>query len=310
MSKIRRMIKYVVFLLGFFTCTAVVDRKKKDYKTTLFGGLSLFFSVCSYTIYKFNQRPVNTPKHYLKTKRSLKPSVVCLGDSNTQGAMSYSFVNELSVSAKGSYFEIINAGINGDLAYNVLNRLDEVIACNPNYITILIGSNDILATLNKQNELRFERKKDLPIKPNEVWFESNLTAIISTLKQKTKAKIAILSLPLISENPESLAYKKSISYSKIIAKIAKCEQICYLPLNECQLQYLTNHHKAKPKGYDSSLLVFFKPAFKHYVLGKTWDEISKEEGLTLTIDTVHQNKVAATMIERLVLQFLKEEEGL
>ena len=38
-------------------------------------------------------------------------------------------------------FSIVNAGINGDLAWNLLERLDDVIDCNPNHITILIGTN-------------------------------------------------------------------------------------------------------------------------------------------------------------------------
>ena len=40
---------------------------------------------------------------------------------------------------------------------------------------------------------------------------------------------------------------------------------------------------------------------------KSWEEISQEAGLSLTIDTVHQNKMAAQMIEQLVRGFLEKE---
>lgn len=55
-------------------------------------------------------------------------------------------------------------------------------------------------------------------------------------------------------------------------------------------------------------LQFFMPSFKHYVLRKSWEEISQEAGLILTVDTVHQNKIAASMIEQLIRSFLETEE--
>lgn len=57
------------------------------------------------------------------------------------------------------------------------------------------------------------------MKPNEAWFISNLTAVISKLKANTRAKIAILSLPLISEDTDSFAFKQAIEYSQQIQKL-------------------------------------------------------------------------------------------
>ncbi|MTL86999.1 SGNH/GDSL hydrolase family protein, partial [Turicibacter sanguinis] len=234
--------------------------------------------------------------------------VACLGDSNTQGTMAYNFVNELATSMGEEGYDFINAGVNGDLVYNVLNRLDEVIICDPDYIIILIGTNDILAQLNKPNEIKFELKKHLPMKPNEAWFISNLTAVISKLKANTRAKIAILSLPLISEDTDSFAFKQAIEYSQQIQKIAQLEQITYLPLNEWQLKFLEENRESKRKKVKTSPFAFFMPSFKHYVLRKSWEEISQEAGLILTVDTVHQNKIAASMIEQLIRSFLETEE--
>lgn len=263
-------------------------------------------TVIAYTVYKFTSRPSNNPKHF-KGRRVVNRIVACLGDSNTQGSMAHNFVNDLDLAMKDEGYEFINAGVNGDLVYNVLNRLDEVIACHPDYIIILIGTNDILAGLTKYNEIKFELKKQLPIKPNEAWFISNLTAVIDQLKKKTNAKIAIMSLPLISEDTQSVAFQKAIEYSQQIYKIAVQESITYLPLNEWQLQYLQKHRPIKREPVNTSPFAFFIPSFKHYVLRKSWEEISEEAGLILTIDTVHQNKVAASMIEALVRTFLIEE---
>ena len=163
-------------------------------------------------------------------------------------------------------------------------------------------------SLYKPNEIKFELKKHLPMKPNEAWFISNLTAVISKLKANTRAKIAILSLPLISEDTDSFAFKQAIEYSQQIQKIAQLEQITYLPLNEWQLKFLEENRESKRKKVKTSPFAFFMPSFKHYVLRKSWEEISQEAGLILTVDTVHQNKIAASMIEQLIRSFLETEE--
>lgn len=272
----------------------------------LLGIGAIFTMLGGYTVYKFSQPPKNSPKHYKQKKKNHK-LVACLGDSNTQGTMAYNFVNELSKSMGKEGYEFINAGVNGDLVYNVLNRLDEVIECQPDYIIILIGTNDILAQLTKHNEIKFEFKKHLPMKPNTAWFVSNLTAVISKLKSSTHAKIAILSLPLISEDTDSFAFNQAIEYSQQIQKIARLERITYLPLNEWQLKFLEEHRETHHQKVNTSPFAFFMPSFKHYVLRKSWEEVSEEAGLMLTVDTIHQNQVAASMIETLIRSFLEEE---
>lgn len=278
-----------------------MKKRTKWLLTVTLGALS----IGGYTIYKFSSRPENNPKKFKGTRKENR-IVACLGDSNTQGTMAYNFVNDLAQKMADDGYDFINAGVNGDLVYNILNRLDEVIECHPDYIILLIGTNDILAGLSKANEIKFELKKNLPMKPNEAWFISNLTEVITLLKQETQAKIAILSLPLISEDTDSIAFKKAIDYSQQIHKIAINESITYLPLNEWQLKYLEQHRPNPKKEVATSPFAFFIPSFKHYVLKKPWEEISKEAGLTLTVDTVHQNQVAASMIEQLVRSFLKE----
>ena len=81
--------------------------------------------------------------------------------------------------------------------------------------------------------------------------------------------------------------------------------VTYLPLNEKQLNYFEIHRPRQTKSVVRTPLAYFIPSFKHYILRKSWEEISEEAGLSLTIDTVHQNKVAAEMIEQLIIDFLE-----
>ncbi len=281
-------------------------KRKSKWLMGIAGTLAV--ASAGYTVYRFSRRPANTPTHFKPTDGLLKKVVACLGDSHTQGTMAHNFVDDLANELNEEGYEFINAGVNGDLSYNALHRIGEVIETHPDYIIILIGTNDILARLSKSNELHFELKKHLPQKPTEDWFIRNLHELIWELKQQTEAKIAILSLPLISEDEDSIAFKRAIAYSQDIYEVAKTHGVTYLPLNEWQLNYLqTKRYEAK-RPVVRSPFAYFIPSFKHYVLGKSWEEISEEAGLHLTIDTVHQNKRATSMIVTLVRSFLEGDE--
>jgi lysophospholipase L1-like esterase len=54
-------------------------------------------------------------------------------------------------------YEFVNAGINGNLAWNVLQRLDEVVACRPDAVTLLVGTTDVLATFGPAWEPMYRR---------------------------------------------------------------------------------------------------------------------------------------------------------
>ena len=283
------------------------SQMKKQRKWLLFTVGGIVTTIAGYTVYRFSKRPANTPEKFLKSEHFSRKVVACLGDSHTQGTMAHNFVNDLAVQMGDKGYDFINAGVNGDLVYNALHRVEDVIECEPDYIIILIGTNDILARLSKSNEIHFEIKKQLPQKPTESWFIQNLRQLISLLKLHTNAKIAILSLPLISEDSDSVAFKAAVEYSKQIHAVAQETNITYLPLNERQLEYYETHRPTKQKRVVRSPFAYFIPSFKNYVMKKSWEEISQEAGLSLTIDTVHQNKMAAQMIEQLVRGFLEKE---
>lgn len=282
---------------------------KKNQRIIIFLLSFITLMIGGYTIFKFSKRPSNNPKKFKNKPSAGRKIVACLGDSHTQGTMAHNFVNDLASQMGSKGYEFINAGVNGDLVYNVLSRIDDIVECRPDYIIILIGTNDILARLSKSNELHFELKKQLPQKPSEEWFIQNLRTLIDQLKKRTTADIAILSLPLISEDSHSVAFKSAIEYSQQIQQVAKEKEIAYLPLNERQLDFYETHRSKVHKSVIKTPLAYFIPCFKHYILKKSWEEISEEAGLTLTIDTVHQNKIAAQMIEQLIVDFLEKNKN-
>jgi len=82
----------------------------------------------------------------------------------------------------------VNAGINGQLAYNLLRRLDDIVACRPDVVTILIGTNDVNATFSQAWEDTYRKEQKLPEKPTLAWYRLNVERIIAGCKLRPTLK--------------------------------------------------------------------------------------------------------------------------
>lgn len=227
--------------------------------------------------------------------------LVCIGDSITKGQMSADYTRMLEKRCQNP-ITIINAGVNGDLAYNVFQRLEGIIKQNPDCITLLIGTNDVLATRSDRAAKQYIRKKKLPERPSRQWFASNLEAIVTRLQKETRAAIALLSLPLITEDRTHELFQRSIEYSTLIKAVAEKKGVAYLPLNERQQTFLHSANTVPHTEYDGTNNLMAKAILAHWLLGRKWDDISRKYGLALTTDHVHQNSVGAGMIAELILE--------
>jgi lysophospholipase L1-like esterase len=199
----------------------------------------------------------------------------------------------------------VNAGINSQLSYNVLQRIDQVIKCTPDFITILIGTNDVSATLNEKNAARYVKKQNLPRVPHRHWYEQNLNAIINILQEKTTAKIGLLSLPPITEDRTHNGYQRAAEYSGVIKQLAEKRNLVYLPLNELMDEILQKREGQMKSSYVAGESgVMYKAIFSRYILGQGWDEISESNGFVFLTDNRHLNRRGALMATQLIDDFL------
>jgi lysophospholipase L1-like esterase len=229
-----------------------------------------------------------------------KKVLVCFGDSNTHGNVSYNWVNDLS--SQLTDYQIFNAGINSDLTYTLLQRIDDVIACKPNFITILIGTNDVNSTMGKIMEKRYQDlgRVSKDTSPNFEDFKKNYIEIIRQLKAKTQAKIAVMSLPVLGEDLAHEANQKADKYSEFVKQLATDEQLIYLPVREKQKEFLQNNPQLLKHKFEETYKLLNFSVINYYLLGKNWDEISTKHGFQLTPDNLHQNSIAGGMIRDLV----------
>jgi lysophospholipase L1-like esterase len=200
-------------------------------------------------------------------------------------------------------FRFINAGVNGDLAYNVLMRLDPVVDKQPDFIVILVGTNDVIGSLVPRMAEWYRRVKKLPILPTEQWYRDNMREIVQYLKENTRAKIALASLPVLGENLTSTFNKTISAYNVHLKEIAIQEQIGYLSVHERQEEYLT---KTQPIGrdFESEGRLTRGLLIRHYLLRQSFDTISRKYGYVLVTDGIHMNSRGASFIVEEIESFL------
>jgi len=159
------MIKVLLILLGVLVLLG-----------STFGILVLVVSR------KANARPDNNPVAFLADGGAGPEQKVwvALGDSITHGRVSANYV-ELVAEQLGPGWAAVNAGINGELAWNLTQRLDPVVACRPDAVTVLIGTNDTTASMSDEWGRRAMRRMGVPRLPDLEWYRECLTALVDGL---------------------------------------------------------------------------------------------------------------------------------
>jgi lysophospholipase L1-like esterase len=230
--------------------------------------------------------------------------VVSVGCSITRGQVSVDYVELLRQRFRAQPYSFTNRGVNYDLAYNVLNRLDQVIADDPDVVTVLVGTNDANSTLGESNRRLVTWLKRLPTRPTADWYRENLTAIVHQLRQRTHARIALLSLPVIGEELDSTPIRRAREYSAIVREVATANDVAYLPLYERQTEHLRAHNHAPGTRYRAGLSLSSTASIQHFMLRRSFDTIAVRRGLQLTTDTIHQNSRGASLIADVIEEHL------
>lgn len=198
----------------------------------------------------------------------------------------------------------VNAGVNYDLAHSVRKRLDGVVAHRPDVVCVLVGTNDANATLGASNRWLVTLLKRPPGRPTAQRFRADLTAIASELTRRTDARIGLLSLPVIGEDLGSTPLRRATEYSAIVREVAAATEVGYLPLHERQVDYLRTLDRQPGTPYRAGLGLSSRASIQHFMLRRTFDDISDRRGLSLTTDTLHQNTQGATLIADVISEFL------
>jgi lysophospholipase L1-like esterase len=239
--------------------------------------------------------------------------VACLGASATEATGSYDWIRDLAQRPDNASLRFYRFAEGGDLAYNGLQRLPDIINCHPDYVIALLGDNDVLALISKK-VAQFDRlTKHLPSQPSPQWYRENMQAIVRRLKSETKAAIALCSLIPIGEDPGSAnpfqaeANRRIEEYSAILKDIAREEVVSYLPFYERIHELILASPGRAFTSFD--FLPFYRDVFRQFVLHKSHDEIGRLNGWRFHRDGIHLNSRSGTLLADLVQEFLSAGTG-
>jgi lysophospholipase L1-like esterase len=234
--------------------------------------------------------------------RAVTTLVACVGDSITKGSVSSDYVAMLSHRLSASGFAFVNEGVNGNLAWNVGQRLDAVIARRPAVVTLLIGTNDVNATLDEESQRSYRRSQGLPCRASLPWYRENVAAILDRLAAETDARVLVLDIPMLGEDLSSEWNLRVGTHNAALRDICAERGVPCLPLHDRLAGMLPVGHQPPPYTGDRTPIV--RAILSHAVLRRSWDDISRRNGLTVLTDHLHLNDRAAAAVTDLVEEAL------
>ena len=162
----------------------------------------------------------------------------------------------------------INAGINADLTWNLNQRIDDIIKHNPDYVTILIGTNDAIGSQPvKLIQDYYIQTKNLPQVPSIEWFEDQIEIFVDKIKKNTSAKIAITTLPWLGEQEDASIISVIKNHNKIIKRIALKYDLSILDLFSKFKEQVSSNNSVPYTTSELRRLRGLRAVILHYIFG-------------------------------------------
>ena len=220
--------------------------------------------------------------------------VVATGDSITDGRMSANYVDMLAERLGGAGYSFVNSGISGDLAFNVDLRLDDdVIAFNPDVVTILVGTNDVAAHIDESWMDEYLRSKKPTQRPSLTWYRELIERIIDRLQQSTHARILLVEIPIFGERADSIENDRVRDFNSALREIAWAKKVEVVPLFQPLLDALPS--EAAP-AFDGTKRLMLRGVAQRFLLRRSYDAIATRANLALLTDDIHLSEKAAAIL--------------
>ena len=251
-------------------------------------SLIIFMSAFFYVFKIIGTPPKGRAVHLLQQNRpKTKRVVACIGDSLTHGNIGVCWVEQLRQNFPNFLF--LNEGINGDVVWQVHQRLQPILECQPDIAIVLIGSNDAMGSLNESSGARYKKFNKLPKAPSFEAYRKSLSQLFDRLQDIPH--VALCTLPPVGEIAGSAMNKHLEQFNDFIESIAKERKIQLLNVSQNMWKSLNQRNYPVIHDYDSKISVLGKriinACFQHYVFKKPWDTIAQSQGQWLLFDQIH-----------------------
>jgi lysophospholipase L1-like esterase len=279
-------------------------------------GLAIVMYACItfITLEVVSAPPVNNPSNFalwVGRRGSRKPVLLCLGDSLTHGTASANFTPEIPFKlsealglpphVEGSFFFdplwVVNAGQNGITSHTILNeRLHSSLGCYPDFIFLMIGTNDLRCMYNKSWANLTVRVNELPETPTMQVFERNLKAILDHLYQSSPlSHVAVATLPPMGEDLKSPANQLVREANEMIERAVsnatgKVSLVPVFARLEAVVEKKARREMSLPVDYVVPLATVMCPLVHLMPFIFNWNRLSALVGNTVLSDGLHLNE--------------------
>ena len=276
-------------------------------------------------------------KDEMKGKRDEDERVlVCLGDSLTHGACSANWVDSIvtSLTKLQQYYNdcaeqapnllVVNAGHNSVCTHTVLHeKVNHVLACKPDYIFIMIGSNDAMAVYRDDWAREKMSLWHLTERPTEDVLIRNLTDTIQFFLDETTAAIAIATIPPFGEDFESASNKIIHSINariRMLEHLLLCklgndnrlaQRITIIDVNDALWTEIKRHRRDSEtiQPIDSFLPYAIVMGLLHCIFGFTWNTLTRLlTGNVVMSEALHLNEDGGNIVKNEVVRWLMNKQ--
>lgn len=270
------------------------------------AGAAAAGGLIAYTVAQVQGRARGDVEEYLSGPASDAPPVVVAGASIVRGRASVDFVQMLRARFPRRTF--VNAGVNGNVAWELLQRLDPILACRPSQIVILIGTNDVQATLTPQATREARKSKDLPEDPSLGWYAACMTEIIQR-SQRAGAEVALCSLPPIGQDLGAPVNAVVREANALLQRVCLKTGATYLPVYEVLTELLVSQHATDGPPWTGAWSPGVRSLVEHFVLKRSYDAIALAQGWVLSPDGVHMDSTGAGLIAEVIADWLMDQSS-
>lgn len=298
-------------------------------------GLVLFFyaAIAFITCEVLSAPPPNNPEvfeRWLKYRQGdRKTTLLCLGDSLTHGTVSADpsghIPNELSkalglnhdVTGQRLFYDpiwVVNAAQNSITSHTILReRLKyTVLTTDPDYVLIMIGTNDVMAMYKDKFTKRMVKINKLTEMPSLEVFEKNLRGILDGLhKLSPMTKVGVATLPPLGQDLKSKANQLIRQANDVIMNVVgNAPQGTRAAVVSVYQRFESAMEKesklAKGTNVDNYFFnMVWMACFVHVPpFGITWNAVSSLVGNKYTTDGLHLNERGRDLVVAAVVDWL------
>ena len=260
--------------------------------------------VLAYTVARVQGRAAGDVEEFLASTPARERPVVVAGASIVRGRASVDFVQMLRERFPSR--TLVNAGVNGNVAWELLQRVDRIIACRPSQVVILIGTNDVQATLTPDAMRSTRESKHLPEDPSLGWYAACLRDTVVRL-QGAGVNVALCSLPPIGQDLDAPVNAVVREANNAIHDVCIETGAAYLPVYERLTDLLASQGAISGPAWTGSWAPGVASLVEHCALGRSYDAIALARGWVISPDGVHMDSTGASIIADLAADWLERQ---